>query len=131
MPATYEVHWDTAANRLEFALVGLFDMTSFRAWDAAFRAAVDKAPRPGWVTLADMTRFPPQPEEVQKGAEGHMAYGFAHGCAKSVAVVPKTVIAMQAKRLAQGAGASSKMAFVATRQEALDWLAGKPVPALR
>jgi hypothetical protein len=118
MPATHEIHWDTDANRLEFTLTGIFDPSSFQKWDAAFRAAVAQAPRANWTTLADMTKFPPQPDAIQKGAEAHMAYGFAHGCTKSVIIAPKTVIAMPAKRLANDAGAAARMAFVATREEA-------------
>jgi hypothetical protein len=122
MPATYECHWDTAGNRLEIKVSGVFDATTFAQWDRIYRAAMLKAPHPGWTIIGDLTQCPAQNDAVAKGVEALMTFGFAHGCANAVYIVPKAVSAMQAKRMAKGAQTESKTAFVATRQEALDWL---------
>ena len=131
MAGTYEVHWNTADNRLEFILTGMFDPNTYDQWDRAFRAAVAEAPRPGWVLLGDMTGFPPQLEEVQQRAPELIAFAFAHGCAKSASIMSKVVTAMQGKRLSLESKAPTNMAFVATREEALRWLASDTATALR
>lgn len=123
MAGNYEIHWETAANRLEFKLTGVFDDASFAKWDAAYRAAAKQAPAPGWDTLADMTEFPPQTAEIQRKAEEMIGHSFANGAARAALIAPKAVISLQAKRLASNAGVAERVTFVATRQEALDWLA--------
>jgi hypothetical protein len=119
MAGTYEVHWDTAANRLEFTLAGMFDPDTYEQWDRAFRAAAAKAPRPGWALLGGMSDFPPQSDAVQKRAPELIGFAFAHGCVKAANIMSKTVTAMQGKRLGTASKAPASMAFVATREEAL------------
>lgn len=125
MHARYEVAWNRDANRLEFALRGIFDRTSFSAWDTAVRAVLQEAPAPGWTTLADMSDFPPQAPELQRGAEEQIALTFALGCVMSVVIVPRLHTARQLLRYAEASASRSRVVLVPTRTEALAVLDGE------
>lgn len=116
MTATHELGWQ--GRRLVFALHGVFDAPGWAAWDARIRAAVAQAPAGGWTLLGDLSDFPPQIPEIQENAKAMIAFGTAGGCRKSVLVVPKAVVAMQAKRLVRESDRGQETEFVASRDEA-------------
>lgn len=118
MAGTYTVQWDTRENRLMFSLSGLFDKATWQQWDTAFRAALKQAPRPGWTLLVDVRDFPAQSVEIQKGTEEQMALAGKSGCARIAMVAPKSVTAMQTKRLASASGSESLFAWFNTVEEA-------------
>jgi hypothetical protein len=100
---TYEVDWDQQASRLTFALHGTFDQAALARFAAEFRVAVAKAPKSGWTVLADLSDYPPQSDAINAGMEELMGLTQKSGVGKSVAMVPKAVVAMQVKRLASSA----------------------------
>ncbi len=116
MAATHELSWQ--GKRLVFALHGVFDMPGWAAWEARLRAAVAQAPAGGWTLLGDLSDFPAQAPEIQEKAKGLIVFGTAGGCRKSVLVVPKAVVAMQAKRLVRESDDHQATEFVASMAEA-------------
>ncbi|MDQ1287456.1 MAG: methyl-accepting chemotaxis protein [Actinomycetota bacterium] len=125
MAGAYTLAWDTAENRINFTLTGMWDADTMRRWDADYRAAVAKAPRDGWTVIGDMTGYPAQSEEIQAGHERLIAHSAASGMAKAVLVVPKAVVAMQMKRLVNNAKAST-VTYAASVDEAKKLLAALP-----
>lgn len=117
MGGTYRIEWDTTANRLEFTLTGIWDMSTMQRWSADYKAAVAKAPRPGWTVLGDLTEHPAQDDQIQAGHEGLMAHSAQQGMRKAALVVPRAVMAMQMKRLAQSSQTESVITFVSTVDE--------------
>lgn len=118
MGESYQIRWDIAANRLEFTLFGIWDMPTMQRWSADYKAAVAKAPRPGWTVLGDLTEHPAQDDQIQLGHEALMGYSAQQGMRKAALVVPKAVMAMQMKRLAQSSQTESVISFVSSVAEA-------------
>ncbi len=122
MAGTYEVDWDQQTNRLTFALHGTFDQTALSRFSAEFRVAVAKVPKSGgWTVLADLSDYPPQSDAINAGMEELMGLTQKSGVGKSVAMVPKAVVAMQVKRLASSA--QTGIFMVGTLAEAEKYLA--------
>lgn len=119
MSEPFEIAWNVAENRLEFTLRGMWDDATVAKWEKVYRAAVLSAPRPGWTVLGDMTAHPPQSPQVQKTHETLMAFSAEQGMRAFALVVPKTVVAMQLRRLAAGSAAKNLANWVATREEGL------------
>jgi hypothetical protein len=122
---SYTLKWDTAAKRIEFTMTGTWDADIMRRWDAEYRAAVARAPRGAWTVIGDMSDYPPQPDEIQKGHETLIAHSAANGMVKAVLVVPKAVVAMQMKRLVNNAQADM-VTYAASVDEAKKLLAAVP-----
>jgi hypothetical protein len=115
----FEIAWKTAENRLEFTLRGLWDDATVTEWEKVYRAAVGQAPRPGWTVLGDLTEHPAQSEKVQKVHESLMAFSASQGMSRFALIVPKTVVAMQLRRLAGSSDAGKIANWVTTRDEGL------------
>jgi hypothetical protein len=108
---SYTISWNTGTNCLEFRLVGMWDQATMARWNADYKAAVAKAPRPGWFVIGDLTEHPPQSPEIQSGHEALMGYSAQHGMAKGVLVVPKVVMQLQLKRLADSSNTAQVITF--------------------
>ncbi len=93
MAGMYGVRWNVPANRLEFALSGLFDEKTWHRWDVKYRAALCRPPAPEWSLLGDLTGFPAQDDEVQRGAGEHMRLACARGCVHMMLVFPDDSVA--------------------------------------
>lgn len=122
MDQPFAIAWNVAENRLEFTLRGMWDDATVAEWEKVYRAAVHQAPRPGWTVLGDMTEHPPQSPKVQGVHEALMAFSAVQGMRAFALVVPKTVVAMQLRRLAGKSEAGRIANWVATRDEGLQAL---------
>jgi hypothetical protein len=119
MDKPFEIGWKAAENRLEFVLRGMWDDATVAEWERVYRATVPQAPLPGWTVLGDMTEHPPQSPKVQGVHEALMAYSASQGMRAFALVVPKTVVAMQLRRLANKSDAGKMANWVTTRAEGL------------
>lgn len=122
MAGSYTLKWNSSAQRIEFTMTGTWDSEIMRRWDAEYRAAVAQAPSGVWTVLGDMSNYPAQSDEIQKGHETLIAHSAANGMAKAVLVVPKSVVAMQMKRLVNNAHAQM-VTYAASVDEATKLLA--------
>ena len=122
---SYTLKWNTGAQRIEFTMTGVWDSETMRRWDAEYRAAVSQAPAGAWTVLGDMSNYPAQSAEIQKGHERLIAYSAVNGMTKAVLVVPKAVVAMQMKRLVDSAKAQM-VTYAASVDEAKKLLAAVP-----
>ncbi len=117
---------DHAARRLDFSLVGHWDLPTVARFEAAIRAALMRLPhlgiRPGeQVALFDTTRFTVQSPDVL-AALGRIASDPRVTSRRIALVLASALLRMQAKR------AMPHLAFFDTRDAALDWLAGDAPP---
>lgn len=71
----------------------------------------------------DVTDFPSQSSEIQKGIEQQMTLSRTSGCATIAIVALKAVITTQTKRLAKDSQSESIIVWVTTREEGLKALA--------
>src|SRR5512139_852792 len=102
---THSINWDRAQNQLSFTLSGTFAADEWRRWNQALRQQIQQVPSSGWTLLADITDFPAQSQEIQKGIEDQMRLIANSGCTKIAMVAPPAITAMLTKRLANATGA--------------------------
>ncbi len=119
---------DSATKRLDFALLGHWDLPTVTRFEAAIRATVARLPFLGirlgdQVALFDTTRFTVQSPDVL-AALGRLAADPRVTSRRIAIVLASALLRMQAKR------AMPHLALFADRDAALDWLAGnEPPPA--
>lgn len=129
MVGTYAVHWDTEANRVDFALAGAWDADVMDRWQAEFEASLSGA-RPGWTLVGDLTVYAPvQDPAVARRQARLMSTCRRRGMARGALVLPRAAALWQTARHHE-TGLITELVTdetkaVATREEALAFVEGR------
>ena len=135
MVGTYAVHWDTAANRVDFALAGSWDADVMDRWQAEFEASLVGA-RPGWTFVGDLTVYDPvQDATVARRQARFVPACRRRGMVRGALVVPRATAVWQAPRRHRASGPTTETVTelmitdetraVTSREEALAFVEGR------
>ncbi|GLY26716.1 hypothetical protein Kisp02_00810 [Kineosporia sp. NBRC 101731] len=119
-PASYSIAWDRAANRLDIALRGNFDLPTAKAYASELGAAFHEN-KPGWTVICDMSQLGATTPEVQAQIEETMGPASQLGIRYAVILLDNPLVAMQMQRSSDASGAP--IAYATTQQEGVAILA--------
>ncbi len=119
----YDISIDDAKHLLRLQLWGLWDLELGQQFIKEFQKKVEElgASQKTWYVLADITKFPPQIQEVQKFLSEGMLFAKTHGMEKAARIVDNTITKMQIERLSQESNLPP-YAFFTDEAEAIAWL---------
>ncbi|MFI5937204.1 methyl-accepting chemotaxis protein [Actinoplanes sp. NPDC051494] len=102
--ASYEVHWDRAANCMYIDLRGTFDQSLADEYGREFAQKITEA-REGWSVICDMSALGATIPGVQAVIEGTMGRAVAQHIRHASLIVPNPLVAMQMQRSSDETGA--------------------------
>jgi hypothetical protein len=121
----YEISIDWEHNILKLRLWGLWNKDVAAQFESEIKAKIVElsryAKKSGWVTFADLSKFPPQLGSVQNMTKAIMAFEVAHGMKKAATLVDRTMTKFQVQRLAKESGFEPG-SFFQSESDALAWL---------
>ncbi|MBT0771134.1 hypothetical protein KIH74_19495 [Kineosporia sp. J2-2] len=116
VPADYSIAWDRAANRLDLALRGNWEIDLAKKYAAELGAAFREG-KPGWKCLCDMSQLGATTPDVQAQIEGTMALAGQLGIQYAVILLDNPLVAMQMQRSSDASGAP--IGYATDRSEGL------------
>lgn len=100
----YDIHVDTAKNRIYLTLEGFIDEPKAQACIAAFKAGIDQL-QPGFIVISDLQGFKPVSRRVTELIAEGQQYELDHGMSKVVRIMDQhTLGIMQFERISKETG---------------------------
>jgi hypothetical protein len=119
---------DVARRILMFRIWGLWDQADLTFFQQEIKEHIKRLGPGPWCVYADITEYPPQPDDIARGIQEMMGLAAHSGMIKAAHLIHASKSEIQVKRLAEQIQAPN-FHFFRSAKEAIAWLMDKQAAA--